>query len=208
MRACSAISRPSGVGKTTLLRSFNRLLEEDRNFTVKGQVELDGINIYHPNSNVYDVRRKIGIVFQKPTIFPISIYKNVVFGAKHVAKEKSKEQLKGLAEECLKSAFLWDEVKDRLNDKAIDLSIGQQQRLAIARTLAVSPEVILMDEPTASLDENATLEIENLIKDIKKKRSVLLVTHDKPQAERIADHLIELKPGQSGATISSIPKGA
>jgi len=148
--------------------------------------------------NRYELRRKIGLVFQKPTIFPVSIYKNVIFGARHVAPVSRKEY-SVLVEKCLRDSFLWEEVRDRLGEPARQLSVGQQQRLAISRTLAVSPDILMMDEPTASLDAKATSQIEKLILRLGKTKSVFFVTHDPEQAVAISDQIVVLNPTQKGA---------
>jgi len=181
----TALIGPSGCGKSTFLRTLNRMNDLIDNVKVNGNVILDEIDIYK-DINLLDLRKRVGMVFQKPNPFPMSIYENVAYGPKaHGIKNKA--TLYKIVEENLKKAALWDEVKDRLDKSALGLSGGQQQRLCIARALAVEPEVILMDEPTASLDPIATLKIEELINELKKKYSIIIVTHSMQQAGRISD---------------------
>ena len=181
----TALIGPSGCGKSTFLRTLNRMNDLIDNVKVNGNVILDEIDIYK-DINLLDLRKRVGMVFQKPNPFPMSIYENVAYGLKaHGIKNKA--TLYKIVEENLKKAALWDEVKDRLDKSALGLSGGQQQRLCIARALAVEPEVILMDEPTASLDPIATLKIEELINELKKKYSIIIVTHSMQQAGRISD---------------------
>lgn len=192
----NALVGPSGIGKTTLLRAFNRLLDEDEGYELQGKIFYRGQDIYRKGANSYEIRQKIGMVFQKPAIFPLSIYDNVVFGVRNL-KGGSKKKYQALVESSLKQAFLWDEVKDRLGDPAKRLSVGQQQRLAIARTLAVEPEVLLMDEPTASLDPRATKRIEDLILTLKSTRTIIFVTHDMRQASSISDQVFDFSQIQN-----------
>ncbi|MEA3423752.1 MAG: phosphate ABC transporter ATP-binding protein PstB [Bacillota bacterium] len=181
----TALIGPSGCGKSTFLRTLNRMNDLIENTIVKGEVILDGVDIYK-EINLLDLRKRVGMVFQKPNPFPMSIYENVAYGPKaHGVKNKA--ILDKIVEENLKKAALWDEVKNRLDKNAMGLSGGQQQRLCIARALAVEPEIILMDEPTASLDPIATLKIEELINELKKKYSIIIVTHSMQQAGRISD---------------------
>ena len=181
----TALIGPSGCGKSTFLRTLNRMNDLIENTIVKGDVILDGVDIYK-EINLLDLRKRVGMVFQKPNPFPMSIYENVAYGPKaHGVKNKA--ILDKIVEENLKKAALWDEVKNRLDKSAMGLSGGQQQRLCIARALAVEPEIILMDEPTASLDPIATLKIEELINELKKKYSIIIVTHSMQQAGRISD---------------------
>ncbi|QIB26707.1 phosphate ABC transporter ATP-binding protein PstB [Caloranaerobacter azorensis] len=183
----TALIGPSGCGKSTFLRTINRMNDLIEGTRHDGEVIYEGKDIYAPDVDVVELRRKIGMVFQKPNPFPKSIYENVVFGPKrHGIKNKSK--LDEIVEKSLKAAALWDEVKDRLNSSAWSLSGGQQQRLCIARALAMEPDVLLMDEPTSALDPIATLRIEELIEDLKKKYTIIIVTHSMQQAGRISDN--------------------
>lgn len=196
----TAIVGPSGAGKTTLLRSINRLLDEGDGYEISGSICLEKEDLYATECNKYEARRRIGLVFQKPTIFPTSIFKNVIFGIRHVEPRKTKDYYP-LVEQCLKEAFLWEEVKDRLHDHALHLSIGQQQRLAISRSLAVGPKILMMDEPTSSLDPNATKQIEQLIKRLSAEKAILIVTHNIEQAVNISDQIIALTPNAGGAEV-------
>jgi phosphate transport system ATP-binding protein len=183
----TALIGPSGCGKSTLLRCFNRLNDLIDNVKITGEITLDDKNIQEPGTDVVLLRKKVGMVFQKPNPFPKSIYENVAYGSRvHGIKDKS--QLDKIVEQSLRHAAIWDEVKDRLNDSALGLSGGQQQRLCIARTLAVEPEVILMDEPCSALDPIATSKIENLIDLLKKDYTVIIVTHNMQQAARVSDY--------------------
>jgi phosphate transport system ATP-binding protein len=183
----TALIGPSGCGKTTFLRALNRMHDLTRVAKVEGEVIFDNKNIYDEDVNPVVIRRKIGMVFQKPTPFPtMSIYDNVVAGLKLVGI-RDKSVLNEVCEKALKQAALFEEVKDRLNTAAVSLSGGQQQRLSIARALAVEPEVLLMDEPTSSLDPQATLRIEELIHSLKKDVTIIIITHNMQQAARISD---------------------
>jgi phosphate transport system ATP-binding protein len=183
----TALIGPSGCGKSTLLRCFNRLNDLIDNVKITGEITLDDKNIHESGTDVVMLRKKVGMVFQKPNPFPKSIYENVAYGPRvHGIKDKS--QLDRIVERSLRHAAIWDEVKDRLNDSALGLSGGQQQRLCIARTLAVEPEVILMDEPCSALDPIATSKIENLIDLLKKDYTVIIVTHNMQQAARVSDY--------------------
>lgn len=184
----TALIGPSGCGKTTFLRSLNRMHDLTRNALVTGEVLLDGVNIYEPRINPVAIRRKIGMVFQKPTPFPtMSIFDNVVAGLKLVGI-RDKKLLNEVCEKALRQAALFDEVKDRLGSPGGSLSGGQQQRLSIARALAIEPEVILMDEPTSSLDPLASAKIEELILELKENYAIVIVTHNMQQAGRVSDH--------------------
>ncbi|WPC40754.1 phosphate ABC transporter ATP-binding protein PstB [Clostridium sp. JS66] len=184
--AVTALIGPSGCGKSTFLRTLNRMNDLIDSVKIEGEVLFEGKNIYK-DYDVIDLRKRIGMVFQKANPFPMSIYDNIVYGPKiHGVKDKSK--LDELVESSLKGAVLWDEVKDRLNKSALGLSGGQQQRLCIARTLAVEPEVLLMDEPTSALDPISTLKIEELMDELKKKYTIIIVTHNMQQAGRISDY--------------------
>lgn len=198
-RSVTSIIGASGAGKTTLLRSLNRLLEEEQGFEIRGDRWFSDRHFETSGLSCHALRRRVGIVFQKPTIFPTSVFNNVIFGLRHVMPKK-RGAFHGVVEDCLKAAGLWEEVKDRLHSKALKLSLGQQQRLAIARALALEPEVLLMDEPTSALDPQATKRIEDLILRLKSKCAIVVVTHDMEQAARISDQIIALKPSQGGAT--------
>jgi len=190
-----AIMGPSGCGKSTLLRAFNRLIELQENARVEGDIKLYGRSVFEMNP--IEVRRQIGTVFQQVNPFPhLSIYENVAMGLKLNKLVKSKDELNRTVEWALKKAALWDEVKDRLNDFASNLSGGQQQRLCIARALALKPEVLLMDEPTANLDPIATEKIEDLIYELKKEYTIIIVTHSPSQAARVADFVAFLYLGK------------
>jgi len=182
----TAIIGPSGCGKSTLLRSLNRMNDLVPNIHIDGQIILDGENIYAPGFDVVDVRRRVGMVFQRPNPFPKSIYENVTYGPRLYGLRKRSE-LDGIVEHSLKQAALWDEVKDKLNQSGMTLSGGQQQRLCIARALAVQPEVILMDEPASALDPVATLKIEELMQSLKESYTIVIVTHNMQQAARVSD---------------------
>ena len=183
----TAIIGPSGCGKSTLLRSLCRMNDRIAEFHLAGQVLMKGKNIYHPDVDVYKLRRRVGMIFQKPCVFPKSIFENVLFGVKHRIDKKDYEPL---VERVLTEVNLWKEVKDRLKNLATTLSVGQQQRLAIARTLAVGPEILLLDEPTSSLDPESAAAIESLIDSLKTHHTILLVTHLREQAEKVSDNLI------------------
>ena len=186
-RKVTALIGPSGCGKTTFLRSLNRMHDLNRNAKVTGQAILDGADIYAPGVDPVAIRRRIGMVFQKPTPFPtMSIFDNVVAGLKLVGM-RDRKRLNEVAERSLRQAALWDEVADRLSSPASRLSGGQQQRLSIARALAVEPDVLLMDEPTSSLDPQATKRIEDLVQVLKEDVTIIIVTHNMQQAARISD---------------------
>ena len=180
----TAIIGPSGCGKTTLSRALNRMNELVPIARTEGEVLFDGADVYAPDVDPVEVRRRVGMVFQKPNPFPKSIYENVAWGARI---NGFRGDLDGHVEECLRRAALWDEVSDRLSDSALGLSGGQQQRLCIARALAVEPEVLLMDEPASALDPIATQRIEELIYDLKKNYTIVIVTHNMQQAARVSD---------------------
>jgi len=183
----TALIGPSGCGKSTLIRCFNRMNDLVDNCHIDGKILFNGKNIYDPDVDYVLLRKKIGMVFQKPNPFPKSIYDNVAYGPK-VHGITNKKELDIIVEDSLKKAAIWDEVKDRLHDSALSLSGGQQQRLCIARTLAVEPEVILMDEPCSALDPIATSKIEKLIYELKKQYTVIIVTHSMQQAARVSDY--------------------
>ena len=178
---------PSGCGKSTLLRTFNRMNDIIDGCKIEGNVIYEEKNIYNKSINVVELRRKIGMVFQKPNPFPKSIYENVAYGPR-IHGIRSKDELDKIVERSLKRAALWNEVKDRLNESAMEISGGQQQRVCIARALAVEPKVLLMDEPASALDPIATAKIENLINDLKKQYTVIIVTHNMQQAARVGDY--------------------
>lgn len=184
-RQVTALIGPSGCGKSTLLRTLNRMNDLVENVKISGDVYFDNSNIYQTN-DVSSLRLRVGMVFQKPNPFPMSIYENVAFGLK-AQGDKTKAEIDQVVEESLRGAALWDEVKDRLNSDAFGLSGGQQQRLCIARAIAMEPEVILMDEPTSALDPIATHKIEELMDELRKKFTIVIVTHSMNQAKRIAD---------------------
>ena len=183
----TAIIGPSGCGKSTLLRSLCRMNDRIEDFHLAGQILVKGENIYHPDVDIYELRRRVGMIFQKPCVFPKSIFENVLFGVKHRIDKKDHETL---VERVLMEVNLWEEVKDRLKSLGTTLSVGQQQRLAMARTLAVGPEILLMDEPTSSLDPKSEAAIEHLIDALKTRHTILLVTHLQEQAEKVSDNLI------------------
>jgi phosphate transport system ATP-binding protein len=182
----TAFIGPSGCGKSTLLRCLNRMNDLIPNVKIDGDIVFDQKNIVKDKIDVVDLRTRVGMVFQKPNPFPMSIYENVIYGLR-CQNIKDKNVLNKVCETSLKKAALWDEVKDRLNDNAYGLSGGQQQRLCIARAIAMEPEVILMDEPTSALDPIATAKIEELIQDLKKDYTIIIVTHSMHQAARISD---------------------
>ncbi|MCH9844363.1 MAG: phosphate ABC transporter ATP-binding protein PstB [Alphaproteobacteria bacterium] len=185
----TAFIGPSGCGKSTILRCINRMNDVIKNCHVTGNIFIDDINIYDNSIiDVHDLRARVGMVFQKPNPFPKSIYENVAYGPRIHGIAKSKSDLNDLVEESLNRAGLFNEVKDRLQQDAAGLSGGQQQRLCIARTIAIKPDIILMDEPCSSLDPIATAHIENLIIDLKKKFTIVIVTHSMQQAARISEH--------------------
>ncbi|HDD60533.1 MAG TPA: phosphate ABC transporter ATP-binding protein [Euryarchaeota archaeon] len=185
-----ALMGPSGCGKSTMLRAFNRILELNKDAKIMGKVFLMGQNIYAPNIDPSDIRRKVGMVFQYPNPFPhLTIYENVAMGIKLNGLLKSKEEVERRVKWALKRAWLWDEVKDRLQDYPSNLSGGQNQRLIIARALALKPKVLLMDEPTANIDPVGTRKIEDLIYSLKEEYTVVIVTHSPTQAARVSDYV-------------------
>lgn len=186
-RSVTAFIGPSGCGKTTLLRTLNRMHETLPGATVRGTLEVQGVNLYGPDVDPVLVRRSIGMVFQKPNPFPsMSISENVSSGLR-LAGKIAKSDVARVVEDALRKAALWDEVKDKLNEPGISLSGGQQQRLCIARAIAVEPEIILMDEPCSALDPLATLKIEELIQELKQRYTIIIVTHNMQQASRVSD---------------------
>jgi phosphate transport system ATP-binding protein len=185
-RQITALIGPSGCGKSTLVRCLNRMNDTIPRTRLKGAVLLDGQDIYSPGSDVVDLRRRVGMVFQRPNPFPQSVFDNVAFGPR-VLGLHSEGGLSDIVEQSLRGASLWDEVKDAQNQDALSLSLGQQQRLCIARVIAVQPEVILMDEPCSALDPIATLKIEDLIRTLSKEYTIVIVTHNMQQAARVSD---------------------
>lgn len=186
-RAVTALIGPSGCGKSSFLRCINRMNDTISSCKFEGSVTLDGKDIYHEELDLTLLRAEVGMVFQKPNPFPKSIYDNVAYGPRIHGLFKNKAELDQIVEKSLTRAGLWDEVKDRLNDQATGLSGGQQQRLCIARTIAIEPEVILMDEPCSALDPIATAKIEELIDDLKKNFTIIIVTHSMQQAARVSN---------------------
>ncbi|HEY7536293.1 MAG TPA: phosphate ABC transporter ATP-binding protein PstB [Thermodesulfobacteriota bacterium] len=183
----TAFIGPSGCGKSTVIRCLNRLNELIDGVTIEGSIKISGIDIFDPRIDVTELRKRVGMVFQKSNPFPKSIYDNVAYGPR-IAGVNNHSVLDGVVEKSLRGAALWDEVKDRLNDSALGLSGGQQQRLCIARAIAVEPEVLLMDEPCSALDPIATGKIEDLIHDLKKSYTIVIVTHNMQQASRVSDY--------------------
>ena len=182
----TALIGPSGCGKSTFLRCLNRMNDTIAGTRIEGLALMDGKNIYDPDVDVVDLRQKVGMVFQRPNPFPQSIFDNVAFGPR-VLKMASNSGLKQIVQESLEGAALWNEVKHRLADSALDLNPGQQQRLCIARTIAVKPDVILMDEPASALDPVATLKVEELMRELAKDYTIVVVTHNMQQAARVSD---------------------
>jgi phosphate transport system ATP-binding protein len=182
----TALIGPSGCGKSTLIRCFNRMNDVIDKCKITGSILFDGNDIYHPDVDAVEIRKKIGMVFQKPNPFPKSIFENIAYGPR-VQGINNKKELDTIVEKSLRVAALWDEVSDRLHESAMGLSGGQQQRLCIARSLAIEPEIILMDEPCSSLDPIATAKIEDLMLELKKKYTVIIVTHNMQQAARVSD---------------------
>ena len=199
-QSITALIGPSGCGKSTVLRSFNRMNDLVPVSWAKGEVLFHGKNIYDENVDPVEVRRRIGMVFQKPNPFPKSIYENVAWGAKINGFKGNKEEMDELVESSLKAAAIWDEVKDKLDQNGLSLSGGQQQRLCIARTIAVKPEIILMDEPASALDPISTLRIEELIQQLKEKYTIVIVTHNMQQAARASDYtaFFNMDPNRAG----------
>ena len=186
-RQVTALIGPSGCGKSTFLRCLNRMNDTIKSARVEGEVLFEGKDIYDPETDLATLRQRIGMVFQKPNPFPKSIYDNVAFGPRVTDMQLNKSEMDDLVEECLKRSALWSEVQDDLHGDAMSLSLGEQQRLCIARVLAVQPEVILMDEPASALDPIATERIEELIAVLKKDYTIVIVTHNMQQAARVSD---------------------
>jgi len=203
-RHVTALIGPSGCGKSTFIRCLNRMNDTIPGTRVEGSVLLNGEDIYAASVDLAYLRQRVGMVFQKPNPFPKSVYANVAYGPRMVGLASKRSELDELVEQSLQKAALWDEVKDHLNEDALSLSLGQQQRLCIARLLAVKPEVILMDEPASALDPIATLRIEELIHELKKEYPIVIVTHNMQQAARVSDvtgffwlgEMVELSPTQ------------
>jgi len=186
-RQVTAFIGPSGCGKSTFLRCFNRMNDLIDNVRIEGSCRIGGEDIYAPSVDVIELRKRVGMVFQKSNPFPKSIYENIAYGLRLQGKHQRAE-LDAAVEQSLRGAALWDEVKDRLHDSALGLSGGQQQRLCIARAIAIRPEIILMDEPASALDPIATMKIEELIFELKKQFTIIIVTHNMQQAARISDY--------------------
>ena len=191
----TAVIGPSGCGKSTFLRSINRMNDLISGANIEGEIIIDDKNIYDPDVNVFDLRRRVGMVFQKPNPFPKSIYENIAYGLKiHGTKDRNK--IDEIMEKSLRDANLWDEVKDKLFENAFALSGGQQQRLCIARAIAIKPEVILMDEPASALDPIATNSLERLIAELRKNYTIVVVTHNIQQAARVSEYTAFLYLGE------------
>lgn len=182
-----ALIGPSGCGKSTFLKTLNRMNDLVEGVRIEGEVLVDGEDIYHPYTDVVMLRKRLGMVFQRPNPFPMSIYDNIAYGPR-IHGMKNRAQLDEIVEKSLRGAALWDEVKDRLNTSAMGMSGGQQQRLCIARLLAVEPEVLLMDEPCSALDPISTMKIEELVTELKQKYTIVMVTHNMQQAARTSDY--------------------
>jgi phosphate transport system ATP-binding protein len=182
----TALIGPSGCGKSTLLRCLNRMNDRIHGVRIKGEILLDGEEIYRPSADVTLLRKRVGMVFQRPNPFPLSVYDNVVYGLR-VAGVRDRRTLDEIGERSLRAAWLWDVLKDRLDHSALELPLDQQQRLCVARLLAVQPEVILMDEPCSALDPIATMKIEELMLELKKDYTIVIVTHNMQQAARVSD---------------------
>ena len=195
--AISAVVGPSGCGKSTFLRCLNRMNDLIPGTRLEGLVALDGKDIYNNSTDLVELRRRVGMIFQQPNPFPMSIYDNVAYGPR-LHGSPSKSELDGIVETSLKKAALWKEVKDKLNSPALSLSGGQQQRLCIARVLAVNPEVLLMDEPASAIDPSSTQKIEDLMVDLKKNFTIVIVTHNMQQAARVSDFTAFFMADDSG----------
>ncbi len=212
-RKVTAVIGPSGCGKSTHIRVYNRIFEQYRGQRASGEVLLDGENLLSPRTDIIALRRKVGMIFQKPTPFPMSIFENVAYGVR-LHFSFTRKELEQVVEQSLRAAALWDEVKDQLHRSGMALSGGQQQRLCIARALAMSPEVLLMDEPTSAIDPVATARIEELVLQLKDRLTVVIVTHNMQQAARISDYtafffqgrIVEFGPTQKIFTNPSHPK--
>lgn len=183
----TAIIGPSGCGKSTLLRVFNRMNDLIEGVRREGEVLFDGVRILDARADLVALRKKIGMVFQRPNPFPLSIYENIIFGEKIHAQNITRDRLDEIVERSLRDVFLWDELKDRLNESALRLSLEQRQRLCIARLIAVKPDVLLMDEPCSTLDPQATQRVEELMRELKNRYTIIIVTHNMQQAARVSD---------------------
>jgi phosphate transport system ATP-binding protein len=186
-KAITAIIGPSGCGKSTLLRVFNRMNDFIEGIKITGEVVIEEKNIIAPGADLIDLRKKVGMVFQRPNPFPLSVYENIIFGLKIHGMVEGKNNYDEVIEHSLRSVLLWDDLKDKLNKSALSLSLEQKQRLCIARLIAVKPEVLLMDEPCSSLDPQATARIEELMRELKNKYTIIIVTHNMQQAARVSD---------------------
>jgi phosphate transport system ATP-binding protein len=202
-RRITAIIGPSGSGKTTFLRLLNRMSDMTLGSWHTGQILLDGIDIFSPELNVVALRKRVGMVFQKPNPFPKTIYDNIAYGPRMHGTHKKKAEMDELVEHCLRQAALWDEVKDSLQKSALALSGGQQQRLCIARSISVEPEVILMDEPASALDPISTIKIEELMIELRRKYTIVIVTHNMQQAARASDYTMVfiMSPSRAGEIV-------
>jgi phosphate transport system ATP-binding protein len=202
----TAIIGPSGCGKSTFLRLFNRMNDLIPGVKVEGKLELDGTSIYGRNTDVVSIRKRVGMVFQRPNPFPMTVFENVAFGPQQHGLS-NRHELDAIVEQSLRQAALWEEVKDKLKQSALDLSGGQQQLLCIARVLAVKPEVILMDEPCSALDPAATLRIEELMRSLAEKYTIAIVTHNMQQAARVSDTaaFMMVEQDRSGTLVESGP---
>ncbi len=183
----TAIIGPSGCGKSTMLRVFNRMNDLIEGVRTNGEVLIDDTNILNSHTDLVALRKKVGMVFQRPNPFPLSIYENIVFGEKIHGESITRDKLDEIVEKSLKDVLLWDELKDKLNEPALKLSLEQKQRLCIARLIAVKPDVLLMDEPCSTLDPQATARIEELMRELKNKYTIIIVTHNMQQAARVSD---------------------
>lgn len=186
-RKITAIIGPSGCGKSTLLRVFNRMNDLIEGVRTQGEIEIAGSNILDRQTDLVQLREKVGMVFQRPNPFPLTVYENIVFGVKIHGNGRSRSKNDALVEQCLRSVLLWDELKNKLHRSALSLSLEQKQRLCIARLLAVKPDVLLMDEPCSTLDPQATARIEELMRELKEHYTILIVTHNMQQAARVSD---------------------
>jgi len=191
----TAIMGPSGCGKSTLLRCINRMNDLILTCRISGQIIIDGQDIYSARTDVIDLRKRVGMVFQKPNPFPKSIFENIAFGLR-VHKIGDRDEIRARVERSLRRANLWEEVKDRLHDSAFSLSGGQQQRLCLARAMAVDPEIILLDEPASALDPHSTAKLEELVIELKKSYTIVIVTHNMQQAARVSDHCAFIMLGE------------